>query len=276
MSSSSAFGVAAPRELAAIRLTSPAARICSIERRNLAATSPVSCAPLNCSQALRRSPKLGIGTSTSSAVRSLSASASPRVRPSTTVRSRRSSIALRSRRRSGGLRSSSPSRHSSRSSSAAASVASAITSGRSRSCTSTSSSGARAAAATIVAASGPQTTSGRRVSAASRRVTSAIVSSRPDATGWAGTRRRGTGAPASPKPLSVPSRNAARRSETLTGRSASGVGPSGRSRRRAPLAGSGAPGAKHTSTSGRSTPSPASRSATSRGLASRRVTSSCR
>ena len=39
------------------------------------------------------------------------------------------------------------------------------------------------AVATIAAASGPQTASGRRVSAASSRATSATASSRPDATG---------------------------------------------------------------------------------------------
>ena len=51
------------------------------------------------------------------------------------------------------------------------------------------------------------------------------------------------------------------RSETFTGRSASGVGPSGSMSRSAPLAASGAAGAKQASTSARSTPSPASRSA---------------
>ena len=125
--------------------TSAACLIWVSESRNLALTSRVSSAPVSSDHAAWRSPKVGIGTSTSSTVRSPSVSAPERVGASSTSRSGCSSIARSSAIRSAGSRRSSPSPHSIRPSSAQHSAASAITSGLERSRTSVSSSGRPAA-----------------------------------------------------------------------------------------------------------------------------------
>ena len=161
-------------------------------------------------------------------MRSLSACASARVRPISTSRSAR--LSIRSSRRARSARLEVLEAVEAQQCAARArrpSVASASASGRSRSRTSISTSGAPAAVATIAAASGPHTTSGRCVSACSEQATSATASSRPvDAAAAAHApqrdRRAGLGSP-----VRAPSMNAASRSASLTGRSASGIAGSG-------------------------------------------------
>ena len=170
-----------PRVRAATRLTSAAAWICSIESRNLAATSTEPSAPrCSCSHA-DRAARRTTGTAARRAAPCGRSAPAPRRGCARSARSepRRLSICSSRRARSAGLRSSRPSKHSNACSSAAASVASASASGRSRSRTSIRTSGAPAAVATIAGASGPHTTSGRCVSDCSERATSATASSRP-------------------------------------------------------------------------------------------------
>jgi hypothetical protein len=135
-SRSTPSGREAPRAVAARRATSAASVIWFIESRNFAATSPVSPAPVRSAHAWRRSANDGAADSTSSTVRSPSASAAVRVGAARTVRSGRCSIARSSRPRSAGSMSSSPSKTIGRSSSADTSEASAIASRslRSRTC----------------------------------------------------------------------------------------------------------------------------------------------
>ena len=152
MSRSPGSGAVSPRACAAITLTSPAARICSIDSLNLAATSRASAAPVRCSQAWLRSAKAGNGTSTRRAVRSLSARASRREAAASTIRSGLSSIARSRRPRSAGDEILEAVDAEQPPCSAAARRASASASGRSSSRAPSSTTGARAADARTAAA----------------------------------------------------------------------------------------------------------------------------
>ena len=150
--------------------TSAAARICSTESRNFAATSPGSPTPVSppTRRGARRSS--GAGRRRRRAVRSLSASASRLGRRSApgplaaARRSRASSRAALGRRQVARARRSRAARPRARAASAASRERVRVARARARRAARR---GPPAAAATIAAASGPQTTSGSLVSAAS-------------------------------------------------------------------------------------------------------------